>query len=199
MQENTFSTLLTASDSTVYLQNLHALNNEAKKYVKLIKSSSSSIKLWNISANQKELSGNEKVIENEKGETSFNDVNLIVQISNAPFFDAMKLTKLKQIKLESLAVTCPDNFNALPFKQEKSKQQSHSFKILCQRCEKGTYPTNGVRHKLTKNQSTILENIQNISLTCEACPTGAICMDGGIKARENFHGFQNNEKQYSFL
>ena len=74
--------------------------------------------------------------------------------------------------------------------------------LSCERCKENTYPVisaggkRNITTSIDKIKGHMLENLENTILKCQNCPTGGSCKDGAIKARDNFYGFVNEEKEY---
>ena len=131
----------------------------------------------------------------------FDNVDFGVKESSSLTFQIMKWTSLN-LDLDHLkdsSFQCPINYNILLDKSPTS----NTLTIRCQQCEKNTYPTNSIGryfHTTSKTKGkNILQSLQNKELECQICPTGALCSDGSIQSRDNFHGFMNEKQEYSFL
>ena len=195
MSNNEFSTLMKATTETfVTLKHTKSFNNNETRQTKfIIAERGSNLKFFNITSVTSELSRKEHLIQVIDSNITFEAVYFNVINSNSLIFDILKGDKHVEYHLNHSKFICPNNYNALT-------STSYPFRIFCQKCEKNTYPTNTIGRKLSLTTShTTLEKTKSKSLKCQNCPTGAICIDGGIKARDNFHGFLNRQKEYDFV
>ena len=198
--KNKFASLLELSNSELRAIELQSAGNKGTKENKFLTAEGSSLNFINMSVRVPEISGNEKVADIVNTKFNFNNVEFRVtkssylqfQVFNSNFQDRL------QYDLENFAIECPNNFNVI----YGNRSKENSLNVFCQKCEKNTYPieSNGKRFKVDmKINRTNADEFENSVLKCQNCPTGAICTDGGIKARDNFHGFANEKKEYSFL
>ncbi|XP_066926100.1 uncharacterized protein [Clytia hemisphaerica] len=205
IKNNEFSTLLRSSTSKVKMVDLISdLNEESRRTKFIIAESSSIISLTRTYVYIAALMSYERITELIDTELYTNNVNFYANGSKSLQFQIMKWDFAKQThsNLTAFMFQCPQNFKpVLKF----SRKSDDSLRLGCQKCEQNTYPTNrlgkqmNLTTRLDRTKNIILDNVQTTTLQCQTCPTGAICEDGAIKARDNFYGFANEYREYEFV
>ena len=184
ISNNEFSTLLKVSSSNLNATNLKSIQNSSSKLTRLIVTESSSIiALTNVYAYVPELIKGKSIAEVDDTEMYMNNVMFNVNASTSLQFDILKwkFNDLNKSILRNTTIACPSRFNAMLDKTSKDK-----LLVYCQKCEKNTYPTKTTSKNLqidtqiNRRKNETFNNLENTELKCLDCPTGAVCVDGGI-------------------
>ena len=204
LANNSFSAGFELLYSELYLNNLESVSNEAFGRIKFINSEAfSTLHLKDISVVTPALLYFEKVIGLMNTELYISNVHIYIQSSSSLKFEIFKweFETLMLSNLTNLIIQCPKNFNAMLTKERKNQ----SLAISCQKCKDDKYPSVSAERRLNittrinRDTGFILKDLQDTVVKCQKCPTGAICTDGSIRARDNFHGFVNKSNEYEFV
>ena len=130
---------------------------------------------------------------------TLNDVYTEGRSRQTEFFDWNFISK-EINTVGNLSVDCPEKF-FVANRQQFLTGESGTLKIGCSQCFPNTYRLNkstSLNVEFSLNNAS--KNISETNGKCLRCPPGGICNDVDIKARDNFHGFIDNEsQQYEFL